>query len=836
VIKQPPPAGSFKLAAGLGGVHPRLHFAAADLAAIRARGTGGGKFFVDRMKAAYGGYKGKAVTVTGLEDWKNYLYGLWGQLSMSLLWIVEQDQSWADTAKAWALHYVRDSSYCSSADVLDDLVPQEIVTGIALTYDILYAQFTNAERAEIRTKLKTLLDTQYPRFFVGSYWANDFQNNHMANRISGLAHAAIAILGDDPAIDVQKHADLAYYAYQQLRAWMPDDGSTHEGPGYWDYGYHWVIRNEQLFEHVTGTTPPATGHDREAPYYRLYLLTPGMLSTFGVGDTGGSGAASNLEAALPATARFKDERLHGFLKEQMQKNSDGFYEHVAWGLLWYDPTVGSQPYASLPFGRVWTDLDMLSVRSGWTADDVGVVFKCGPPGGHLMQKKKLAGATDYINVAHDHPDQNGFLIWAHGKLLAVDDGYPSDPDTKLTASHNTLLIDGVGGPQENTGWYQPFPYDQTAFLKDVVVSGTTAYAGGDASRLYTNGQRFLRHFAFVEGQYVAIIDDLQGKGSGTHSFDWRLHSDGTWTGSGGGPFKVTDGTAGLEVRFLAPAAGALTSSFFAAAGTASPGLSVKTTASATQLLTVLVPQANGAPSFAAAQRPATGGWAISVDLGGKNDLFSAAAGSAPVVVDDLTATGAAVLVRRQAGAVVLVLLARGTALSLAGKPLLVSSAAQDLVWRPSATGGQLEVAPGYRDAGGSVTVQVGGLKANAAYCLAVDGTPAGTVQTDADGVAKHTLLVQQPRLLALVEASRVDAGACPLPPPPDGATAGDAAGRAESGAGDGGRDAGPNGRLQSGCGCTAGSALDASDAATALGGLLLLVALGRGRGRGRARG
>jgi hypothetical protein len=33
---------------------------------------------------------------------------------------------------------------------------------------------------------------------VGQYWTEDYQNNHMHNRIHGLAHAAFAIYGDDP--------------------------------------------------------------------------------------------------------------------------------------------------------------------------------------------------------------------------------------------------------------------------------------------------------------------------------------------------------------------------------------------------------------------------------------------------------------------------------------------------------------------------------------------------------------------------------------------------------------------------------------------------------------
>lgn len=779
-IVEAPPAGTFELRADLHGVHPRLHFTAAEVAAIRAKGKGEGKFFVDRMKAAFGGYVGGNVNVDAA--WKDYLYGLWGQLSMALLWIVEEDSVYADTAKSWALHYARQSGWPAQTD---DLIVQEAVTGMAMTYDILYDELTETEREDIRAKLKSILDAQYDRFFEGSYWTNDFQNNHMHNRISGLGHASIAILGDDPAIDVQKHADLAYHAQQRVRDWAPPDGSTHEGPGYWGYGYHWVTRIQQLFEHTTGVVPPVEAHDRNYAYYPVYMLAPGMLNNYGVADTGGYGAMANLEAVLPAISKLQDERLHGFLKDQMDRSSDAFYQQVGWGLIWYEPSVGVQDYESLPRSRVWEDLDAISVRTGWKENDLGVLFICGPPGGHHMQQKKVDGETDYINVAHDHPDQNHFMIWAHGKMLTDDDGYPKSPDTKLTASHNTVLIDGEGGPEEGTGWYQPFPYDQTAFMQDVAISDTTAYAGGNASRLYTHGERFIRHFLLVEGSYVLIIDDLKGEGAASHSFDWRLHKDGDWTEVSDTEFSVADGDAGLHVRFLAPAAGDSSSSLFGASGTAKPGLSVQTTASETQYLAVLTPQLGGQPSVSAERLDAAGGWAIQCAVAGKTDVFAAAAGAEPVSAGDVQGEAAAVFVRRDAGAVELALVARGQSIEVGGETLLRSDAAANMAWRPTAAGGQLEIEPPYKSSPVQPSVQVGRLVAESDYCVTIDGYGAGKTTTDGDGVAAVEVDVANRRMIVLELAG--SGTTCPVETPPDaGAPDGSSVGGSGGSAGGGG--------------------------------------------------
>lgn len=839
VIKQAPALGTFKLRTDLVGKHPRLHFIAADIPALRAKGKGGGAFFVKRMKAAFGSYKGKTVNV-GPTDWKTYLYGLWGQLSMDLLWLVEEDTSYADTAKSWALHYATTSDWCVDAAATDDLIPHEIMTGLALTYDILYDRLSAAERKTIRDKLKKLLDWQYQRFFVGQYWTQDFQNNHMHNRISGMAHAAIAMLGDDPAVDVQKHADLAYYAHTLLQDWMPGDGSTHEGPGYWDYGFHWLTRGEQLFAHTTGQPAGAGSHDQAFPYYRLYMLTPGLLHSYRIGDSGGDGPASNLEAMLPSIARHADARLHAFMKEQMTANEGGFYQQAAWGLLWYDPAIAETPYDTLPLSRTFTDIDVLSARSAWDQSGIGVVFSCGPPGGHLMQQKKEAGVTTYINVAHDHPDQNSFVLWAHGQMLAMDDGYPKDK--KVSAAHNTVLIDGQGGPQEGTGWYQPFPYDQTAFLRDVVRSGATAVASGDASRLYTKGKRFLRHFAFVEGQYVLLIDDLAGEAAGDHDFDWRLHSDGSWTKVAGNHFRLTKGTdgAGLEVRFAAPAAAQLTSTFFAQAGQASPGLSVTTQANATQFLAAVVPQKNGSPTVSVEARAATGGWALQATIAGATDLWVAAEADAPggaaapknVKVDDLDVTATTALVRRRGQAVELALFSRGTSLSLGGATLLTSDQPVNLAWRPSKDGGSLQAAAPYRSKGiSAATLAVGGLESGQRYCLTIDGSASGGVDADGNGLATLPAL-PLPDNVAIGLAKGTT---CPgSPGPKDGGINPGNDGTIPSGdgstpSGDGGKAGdGSNAADDGGCSCgVRGAALPSSLGTTLLFALLALALLRR---------
>ena len=167
---------------------------------------------------------------------------------------------------------------------------------------------------------------------------------------------------------------------------------------------------------------------------------------------------------------------------------------------------------------------------------------------------------NYVNVAHDHPDQNHFLLFSNGRMLAQDDGYPTD--NKLTRSHNTIVVDTMGQKNEGGAWYEPFDYSLTGHLDDVMLSGSSACAAGNASKLYANAGRFVRHIAFIEGGYVVSIDDVRGTGAGQHTFDWRLHKMGAWTSPQAGEYIVADSQSmRLDIRILEPAAAGIQSAF-----------------------------------------------------------------------------------------------------------------------------------------------------------------------------------------------------------------------------------------------------------------------------------
>jgi hypothetical protein len=722
-----PPAGTFKMQPELKGKHPRLYFTKEDIPEIRRLALGPRQFFLERTKASFGYLVGQDVPAGEL-GWKQYLYGYWGLFGMDMLYVVEGDQKYADTAKKWAMWLVKDHWW-----VRDDLAPMDALSGLSVTYDVLYDQFSEEERQAIRQSIFEGVQYISKRFFRDDYWTQDCQNNHMHNRIHGLANGSFAIYGDDPSMDVQPYADLAIAMIHNVVKWLPEDGSQHEGPGYWNFGHNWVVRMVHLAEHVTGEDIASQNtHFSNSHYFRIYMTAPGFNTSFNIGD-GSTDLGDTLTTVCRSIAEAKDPYGTAVLQRWMEDDAQSFYRYPPWGLLWYDYTIRPKPIAEMPLYRFWPDLEMFSIRGSWQDDAVGLVFKCGPPGGHKMQKLR---GENWVNVAHDHPDQNHFLLFAYGKMMAEDDGYP---DPKLTRSHNTIVVDGKGQRREGEAWQQPFPYEQTGHMKDLFLCGDTAYTAGDASRLYEGTQKFVRHLAFVGGQYVIVMDDLVGAGGTEHAFEWRLHKDGTWSQPGPGRFAVADGDVTLDVAFLAPRADQLESQFLPAEKTAKPCVAVTSRGQSLRFLTVLVPKKGGSPDITAEQLQAAGCTAVRTSGPEHRDLFGVGDNPGPFTFGDVQADAAAALVRLRGSEPSSVLLVRGTSLRLGGKLLAGASAPANVSWSRTAAGVAAAAEPPYGSEAVTTVLSLGGLGPGKNYTLLVDGQARGSVQADADGVVQASV-------------------------------------------------------------------------------------------------
>lgn len=150
--------------------------------------------------------------------------------------------------------------------------------------------------------------------------------------------------------------------------------------------------------------------------------------------------------------------------------------------------------------------------------------------------------------AHEHPDQNSFILNAFGEMLILDSGYGgwNDHDTtRYAVNHNLVLVDGVGPPEARKpligawtiGEYGASITDSLSSQSlDSVVSETVfqnTNTSFERRIVFPSRRFFFIHDTLVSGQDVAYKLLFHGNGGGT--------SGGSFTSTGaGGEWRYGD--------------------------------------------------------------------------------------------------------------------------------------------------------------------------------------------------------------------------------------------------------------------------------------------------------
>ena len=152
------------------------------------------------------------------------------------------------------------------------------------------------------------------------------------------------------------------------------------------------------------------------------------------------------------------------------------------------------------------DMGLVSARSDWSGDESMVVFKCGPFIGHEAVQE-----FDYDpGGGHVHPDANHFLIFGGGEWLIRDDGYAS----KMTAQHNTLLVDGKGQMGE-AHWFAGgalMRLKDYARIEKAASQPALDHIIGDATAAYapqSGLKKYRRHLLYLKPNVLLVLDDIQ---------------------------------------------------------------------------------------------------------------------------------------------------------------------------------------------------------------------------------------------------------------------------------------------------------------------------------------
>lgn len=525
------------------GAHPRLLFDAAGVERIRAyaKSPEAAKL-MERLNELLDSSRVVPVEAKFLRDaTEGQRQGLWRLPTVALHYVLTGEQADLDAVVGYLKVFQSLPHWETGAEMDSGMSSANICVGAALAFDWTYDALDPDFREAFR---KTLWEKARAQYHGGHlcknggvhYWQNDPSNNHRWHRDAGLVLSALAAARGDASEQwlLGKIRDELDFLVQ----WLPEDGTSHESGSYLAFGGSHLVLALDAADRAFGTEYLKAPFFRTVAGFRMHSLLPGLKDGFSYGDGEGLGFYNNyLLRAAGANGLAADEAL---LFQFRDASPNAFY--YAWmDLIWTDPELKPAEGVVLPTAAVFPDIGTLFVRDSWKDDAVAAMFRCSPFGGLTLNRFRNDGGK-YINVAHDDPDANSFVIVKGDKYLAETDRYSHQ---KQSRSFNTVLVNGIGqeafGRPEGGIWTQPAG-GNADMTKMAWITGYTSEKNltaieGEAAGSYLalndprrNAQRpaldtFRRTFLWVEGRYILVLDSLKAPSEVT--FDWLMqgHDD-----------------------------------------------------------------------------------------------------------------------------------------------------------------------------------------------------------------------------------------------------------------------------------------------------------------------
>lgn len=463
----------------------------------------------------------------------------------AVAWKVTGEEQYLRTARKWLLALAGWDPDGSTARSYNDEAAFRVTAALAWGYDWLSDDLSEAERAQVK---KVLL---YRAGELYDYVRNQIRihikllDSHGVRSLSmALAPAALALLTEEG--EAKEWLDfIIEYFFSIFSPWGGEDGGWAEGPAYWQSGVSFFTEANCLIRKALGIDV----------FQRPFFQNTGdfILNTYcqdtrfmAFGDMSDLGDYPGMKAGytmriLSAVTQSPNRRQYAWYYEQAKKRgqgTEGLFYNYGWWSFEFDElfflTLFEAPPAEAP-------PDKLLVR--WFKDVGWVCIHQDM----ADEKKHLAfmfKSSPYGSVSHSHGDQNGFVLHAFGRPLAIQSGYYvgfwSEMHTKwrrMTKSKNAVLIDHQGQFAEmrkTTKAEEMNGSAKTQFDQLISARGNIevceqrdgyVYIRGDAAAAYARTVPYLkknkRHVLFLAGQLFVIIDEIELERQGT--VQWLLH-------------------------------------------------------------------------------------------------------------------------------------------------------------------------------------------------------------------------------------------------------------------------------------------------------------------------
>ena len=540
------------------GVHPRIYLTAERIGELREaiKTTHAGLWEEVRAQADSAVKRGAPEYIeddkwSGDEQlWQRGVGNTMPLLAMA--YVLSGERKYLDSAREWALASCGYETWGLGRTDGMDLAAGHQLFGLGIVYDWCHDDLDAEAKQTIRDTIVRRTSAMFEAAATAqAWWRNSYLQNHLWVNVCGMAGAGFAVF--DEVEDASMWIGLPLEKFGRTMEALGDDGASHEGAGYWQYGVEYMMKFLHLSGQLLGADIVGEGQWwRNTAAYYAYLTVPRNAWTR---------RSSLVDIADCPRGNWygPDYLLRGLAWEYRDGHAQWWAQQVddadieaasaRWlNLIWYDPSVAPKPPTDLPTLRHFDDMDIVSARSDWSGDESLVVFKCGPYIGH-----KAVQEFDYDpGGGHVHPDANHFVVFGHGEWLIRDDGYRA----KWTGQHNTLLIDGQGQLGEKQKWFngaEALRLKARPRITRAASGPELDHITGDATEAYhpdISLKRCLRHLLFLKPNVLIVIDDVAVDGE--KGLELRFHPEATDAEQQGQTFLIRGEKAALRIEALTP--------------------------------------------------------------------------------------------------------------------------------------------------------------------------------------------------------------------------------------------------------------------------------------------
>lgn len=410
----------------------------------------------------------------------------------------------------------------------------EFAEGLAIAYDWLYSDWTEAQRKTIREAiiekgLKKTLDA----YRSNVWWTRTYPrvNNWNAVCNGAMGIATLALADEDVNVTVSNTEVLPMKAFASkilkpgfnaledfmLLEFTPD-GAWPEGPGYWKYTIEYLVKYMAALETAAGTS---YGHDEtpglyKTAYFPNYLT--GAVGSLNYGDAESNKIKSSEVLWLANKAQDKDLFTIHLNNKDKNKFSGSEFE-----MIWYRPAnyIGD---AKIELDKYFRGTEVATFRSAW--EDSNAQF-IGLKAGNNV-------------VSHGHYDLGSFVLESMGQQWAVDlgkddynmPGYFNYESNRLDyyrlnpEGHNTLVFNPEEANYSSKNWKDKAQQNIKAFAKIVNYESKPkgAFAITNLSETYNKDVIEAKRGIMLTDNRTRFVVQDEIKGKKPSTILWFMHT------------------------------------------------------------------------------------------------------------------------------------------------------------------------------------------------------------------------------------------------------------------------------------------------------------------------